>query len=154
MDSETIPLCYSTSESSVEVENNYEEFQLTPGVAMFFSILKNEIFYVLLMILGSIYMSYLKIACQFDEIVPEMFAVQGCNFRDISNNENFTLENILYLFSLLLAILFFVISRKLKNSWHRTIYLKNQTEDSFTILISNIPLLDFPKDTENKQNKS
>jgi hypothetical protein len=58
----------------------------------------------------------------------------------------------LFLASIVAAIMFFIIYRKIKNSWNRSIASRILSEDKYTILISNIPVLDFPRPGESKKN--
>jgi hypothetical protein len=67
MDNEPIEICYSTSENSLEVEQNYEEFKLTPGIAVFFSFLKATIFYAFLLAAFAGYYIYSSEICQIQE---------------------------------------------------------------------------------------
>ena len=70
VDSEPISICYSTSDSSVEVQQNYEEFKLPPGVTLFFSLAKAELVYLLLITLFSGYYIYFKGLCRVQDFFP------------------------------------------------------------------------------------
>lgn len=59
------------------MENNYDEFQLTPGIAVFFSILKATIFYVFLLAAFTAYDLYTFDICQVKDIIPS-FSLFKC----------------------------------------------------------------------------
>jgi hypothetical protein len=155
MDNDPISICYSTSESSIEVEHNYEEFQLPPGVAVFFSILKAAVVYLFVLAAFMAYGVYAKDVCQIQDLYSG-FSYYRCPNPDPNPIPTPTppsvllVTDILYLCSLLVAMALFALYRKSKHSWHRSIYSKSQTEEAYTVLISNIPVLDFPKPGEGK----
>lgn len=122
---------------------------LTPGVAVFFSMYKAAIFYVLLLSVFTAFDIYSVDFCQIKDIIPD-FTMQQCINQDATAQETQLLIDIVFLASLVISIIFFFIFKKVKNSWHRSIYSKNQTEESYTVMISNIPVLDFPRAGEAK----
>ena len=116
---------------------------------MFFSMYKASIFYIFLLSAFTAYDLYSVDICQVKDIYPD-FSLPQCVNQDSTAQETQLVINIIFLASLVVSIVFFFIYRKVKNSWHRSIYSKNQTEESYTVMISNIPVLDFPRAGEVK----
>jgi preprotein translocase subunit Sec61beta len=153
MDNEPIEICYSTSENSLEVEQNYEEFKLTPGIAVFFSFLKATIFYAFLLTAFAGYYIYSSEKCQILDLFPSFEGFQCHSQQEPDEAVAKSIKNVVticFLVSLVVITIFIFIYKKTKNAWHRKIYSKNLTEESYTILVSNIPVLDFPSPGEKK----
>lgn len=80
-------------------------------------------------------------SCQLSEYLPKVF-------KPCTSEESNQLPLYFFLGSLLIAVVFFVIAHKKKNEWYSSIASKKPSEDSYTVLISGIPILDFPKKGE------
>lgn len=122
-------------------------------MAVFFSIIKAALGYLLILAAFNAYGFLQKDLCQIQDIDPGFFS-QNCPALpppdQPASASGDLLIDIFFLCSLVVAMAFFVVYRKAKNNWHRFIYAKNQTEEAYTLLVSNIPVLDFPKPGEGK----
>jgi uncharacterized membrane protein len=112
---------------------------------VFLSFLKAGVFYLFLLTIFAIFF-LLADLCHLSDLVSSVTAT--CDEQGLSS----TLVRALFLGSLVAAIIFFIVFRKMKNSWHRRIASRSLSEDNYTILISNIPVLDFPRPGESKKN--
>jgi len=112
---------------------------------VFLSFLKAGVFYVFLLTAFAAYYLFDNL-CQLSDFVASLTLT--CDESGSSS----PLASALFLASLVVVIIFFIIFRKMKNSWHRFIISRSLTEDNYTILISNIPVLDFPRPGESKNN--
>ena len=63
------------------MQENYEEFKLTPGIAVFFSFLKATIFYIFLLAAFAAYDIYAFDICSIKDIYPE-FSLEKCMSKD------------------------------------------------------------------------
>lgn len=124
-------------------------------MAVFFSLLKATLVYVLILSLCAGYGFYFKDLCQILDLFPS-WNYYRCPNPDPNPIPTPTppgvvlIVDILFLVGVVLSMVFFLIYRKSKHAWHREIYSKNQTEEAYTVMISNIPVLDFPKKGEGR----
>ena len=73
---------------------------------------------------------------------------------NLQGNEHYLfIQDILTLATIVLSIIFFFIYRKQQYRFNEEIDKNRQTEDDFTIFVSNIPLLDFPNAEEVRKMK-
>lgn len=115
------------------MEHNYEEFKLAPGVAVFFSILKAALGYVLILSLCAGYGFYFKDFCQILDLYPswEYYRCPNPDPNPIPTAPApgvILITDILFLVGVVLSMVFFLIYRKGKHAWHREISARNQTE--------------------------
>ena len=98
--------------------------------------------------------------CQLEDIYPTI-KLQGCNdpkkvsasANNATGSTDLSLATIIRIMSVVavcVTILIFIIYRRQKNKWHKLISSNQLTEDTYTIMISNIPVLDFPSPGESK----
>lgn len=159
VDGERVPFCYGTTSYTIEEQQDYEEFKLPAGVSLFFSLYKTVILFMLIVsILSVVFFRYVLNDIKSKERLCTRFkichpALTFLKYRSHISDYH-TTEEILILVTIIFGIIFFFIYRKIQYNLNKTITEKFISEDTYTVLISNIPLIDFPKKTDPKSSSN
>lgn len=116
---------------------------------MFFSFLKGTLLYLFLIsLISSIFslivnlLSHSNTCNNDDKTCAELWVNL---FVRADSADSYLIEDILFDVTILVAIIYFFVYRNMQNNLQKFMNEKHMTEDDYTVLISNIPLIDFPK---------
>lgn len=83
-----------------------------------------------------------------DHLCAKSFFTLTSAYNKINREDMIDVLDILNLITIVLSIIFFLIYRKRQYEIYDSIDTNQQTQDDYSILIENIPILDLPADAE------
>ena len=117
-----------------------------------------------------VYFIFRLIICEGFNLITNIISGQYCmdesqtechpilwNLLSIYNKKNnsklILIQDILILVVIVLSVVFFFLYRKRQYNKAKILNDRNQVEEDYTLLIENIPLIDFPSKNENKKQR-